>query len=214
MDSFATILGLIPVSTFKYPHADETRQAPAHQQKARRNRILVVEDNQLISKLSEQLLTAHGYEIVESPEGWQAIHLARDEQPDLILMDIRLPDISGLHARPLKQDDQTKTIPMIAVTALANPEYEKKSFESGCDAYIPKPIILDISCGQSSLLEDPARDAHRHSDQLVERTAESSGMGGHGRRLQTSASDTVHQYFQESYLPLSDQWVTVPVRYD
>ena len=125
-------------------HADETRQAPAHQQKARRNRILVVEDNQLNSKLLKQLLTAHGYEIVESPEGWQAIHLARAEQPDLILMDIRLPDISGLDVtRLLKQDDQTKIIPIIAVTALANPEYEKKSFESGCDAYIPKPIILD-----------------------------------------------------------------------
>ena len=81
---------------------------------------------------------------METPEGWQAIHLARDEQPDLILMDIRLPDISGLDVtRLLKQDDQTKTIPIIAVTALANPEYEKKSFESGCDAYIPKPIILD-----------------------------------------------------------------------
>ena len=143
MDSFGRIFGQIPVSTFKYPHADETRQAPAHQQKARRNRILVVEDNQLNSKLLKQLLTAHGYEIVESPEGWQAIHLAREEQPDLILMDIRLPDISGLEVtRLLKQDDRTKTISIIAVTALASPEYEKKGLESGCDAYIPKPITL------------------------------------------------------------------------
>ena len=59
-------------------------------------------------------------------------------------MDIRLPDICGLDVtRLLKQDDQTKTIPIIAVTALATPEYEKKGLESGCDAYIAKPIALD-----------------------------------------------------------------------
>jgi two-component system cell cycle response regulator DivK len=72
----------------------------------------------------------------------QALDLARDEQPDLILMDIRLPDISGFEVtRLLKQDDQTKTIPI--VTALVSPEYEKKGLESGCDAYIAKPITLD-----------------------------------------------------------------------
>jgi two-component system cell cycle response regulator DivK len=74
----------------------------------------------------------------------QALDIARDEQPDLILVDIRLPDISGLEVtRLLKQDDQTKTIPIIALTALASPEYEKKGLESGCDGYIAKPIILD-----------------------------------------------------------------------
>ena len=119
------------------------RKLPAHQQNAKRRRILVVEDNQLNSKLLKQLLTAHGYEVVESPEGWQALDLARDEQPDLILMDIRLPDINGLEVtRLLKQDNRTKAIPIVAVTALASPEYEKKGLESGCDAYIPKPITL------------------------------------------------------------------------
>jgi two-component system cell cycle response regulator DivK len=104
----------------------------------------VVEDNQLSSKLLKQLLTAYGYEVWESPEGLQALDLARDEQPDLILMDIRLPGISGLEVtRLLKQDDQTRTIPIIAVTALASPEYEKKGWESGCDGYVLKPIILD-----------------------------------------------------------------------
>jgi two-component system cell cycle response regulator DivK len=58
-------------------------------------------------------------------------------------MDIRLPDICGLEVtRLLKQDEQTKTIPIIAVTALATPEYEKKGLASGCDAYIAKPIAL------------------------------------------------------------------------
>ena len=59
-------------------------------------------------------------------------------------MDIRLPDICGLEVtRLLKQDEQTKTIPIIAVTALATPEEEKKGLESGCDAYVAKPITLD-----------------------------------------------------------------------
>lgn len=94
--------------------------------------------------LLKQLLKAHGYETLETPDGLQAIGLARDEQPDLILMDIRLPNISGLDVtRQLKQDDQTETIPIIAVTALATPEYERKGLEAGCDAYIAKPITLD-----------------------------------------------------------------------
>ena len=104
----------------------------------------MVEDHQLNLALLKQLLSAHGYEVLETPNGLQAIDIARDEQPDLILMDIRLPDLNGFEVtRLLKHDHQTKTIPIIAVTALASPEYEKKGFESGCDAYVPKPISLD-----------------------------------------------------------------------
>jgi len=131
------------MSTSKYLHTGERRKALAHQQNARRNRILIVEDNPVSLTLLEQLLKAHGYEVLGTPEGLQALDLARDEQPDLILMDIRLPDISGLEVtRLLKQDGRTKTIPIIAVTALASPEYERKGLESGCNAYIPKPITL------------------------------------------------------------------------
>jgi two-component system cell cycle response regulator DivK len=132
------------MSTFNYPPRADLTRSPAHQHNITYKRILVVEDNQLNSKLLKQLLTAYGYKVWESPEGLQALDIARDKQPDLILMDIRLPGISGLEVtRMLKQDDQTKTIPIIAVTALASPEYEKKGWESGCDAYILKPIILD-----------------------------------------------------------------------
>src|SRR5271156_3230224 len=131
------------MSTSKYLHTAERRKAPAHQQNARRNRILIVEDNPISLTLLKQLLKAHGYEVLGTPEGLQALDLAREEQPDLILMDIRLPDISGFEVtRLLKQDQRTKTIPIVAVTALASPEYEKKGLESGCDAYIPKPITL------------------------------------------------------------------------
>jgi len=131
------------MSTSKYLHTAERRKAPAHEQNARGNRILIVEDNPVSLTLLKQLLKAHGYEVLGTPEGLEALDLAREEQPDLILMDIRLPDISGLEVtRLLKQDDRTKAIPIIAVTELASPEYERKGLESGCDAYIPQPITL------------------------------------------------------------------------
>jgi two-component system, cell cycle response regulator DivK len=73
----------------------------------------------------------------------EAIKLTQDNKPDLILMDIQLPDLSGLDVtRLLKQDDQTKCIPVIAVTGFAMPGDEAAALKSGCDAYIAKPVIL------------------------------------------------------------------------
>jgi two-component system cell cycle response regulator DivK len=127
------------MSTSKYPHAAERRDASAYQQNARRNRILIVEDNPISLTLLKQLLTAHGYEVLGTSEGLQALDLAREEQPDLILMDIRLPDISGFEVtRLLKADDRTKTIPIIAVTALASPESAvERDRQSNCGRVHP-----------------------------------------------------------------------------
>jgi two-component system cell cycle response regulator DivK len=88
-------------------------------------------------------LNVQGYEILKASEGLEAINLARDKQPDLILMGTKLPDICRLDAtRLLKQDDLTKSIPIIAVTAFATPGDETKALESGCDGYIPKPVVI------------------------------------------------------------------------
>jgi two-component system cell cycle response regulator DivK len=112
--------------------------------KAKYKRILIVEDNPPCLLLLKDLLEVRGYEILKTRKGLEAINLARDNRPDLILMDIRLPDISGLDAtRLLKQDHQTKCIPIIAVTAFAMRGDKAKALESGCDAYIAKPITLD-----------------------------------------------------------------------
>ena len=106
-------------------------------------RILIVEDNQLSLTLLNDLLKVQGYEILKTSEGLEAINLARDKQPDLMLMDIKLPDICGFDViRLLKQDDLTKSIPIIAVTAFATPGDETKALESGCDGYIAKPVII------------------------------------------------------------------------
>ena len=97
----------------------------------------------LARKLPERL-EATAEVRLKTSEGLDAINLTRDEQPDLILMDIKLPDISGFDVtRLLKRHKQTKAIPIIAVTAFATSGDEIKALESGCDAYIPKPISFD-----------------------------------------------------------------------
>lgn len=106
-------------------------------------RILIVEDNELNMKLLNDVLEAHGYEIIASCRGGMALELARQHRPMLILMDIQLPDISGLEAaRRLKDDMETCDIPIIAITAFAMAGDERKALTSGCDAYIAKPIRL------------------------------------------------------------------------
>src|SRR6202045_898816 len=132
------------MSTSRYRETAEAARTPKQRYRVNRKRILVVEDDRLSFIVLRQLLTAQGYEILQSSEGWDGIHRARNEQPDLILMDIRLPDISGLDAtRLLKKDDQTKNIPIIAVTALVTPAIEANACESGCDAYVAKPINIE-----------------------------------------------------------------------
>ncbi len=108
-----------------------------------KKRILIVEDNALNMKLLRDVLEAYGYETITTGEGAAAFPLACEQQPDLILMDLQLPDISGFDAvRRLKGDAQTRTIPVVAVTAFAMSGDERKALTSGCDAYVSKPIAL------------------------------------------------------------------------
>src|SRR5437868_15277114 len=120
------------MNTSRDPGAAEVTRTPERRYKANRKRILVVEENKLSLIVLRQLLTAQGYEILQSSEGWDGINRARSEQPDLIVMDIKLPDISGLDATLLlKQDDQTKNIPIIAVTACVTPGDKANALKSG-----------------------------------------------------------------------------------
>ena len=106
-------------------------------------RILIVEDNELNMKLLHDVLEAHGYATIATAEGAAALALARRHLPDLILMDLQLPDISGLDAvRALKEDAATRHIPVVAVTAFAMVGDERKALGGGCDAYVAKPIQL------------------------------------------------------------------------
>ena len=106
-------------------------------------RILIVEDNELNMKLLNDVLEAYGYEVIQAREGGAALTLAKVYRPDLILMDLQLPDISGLDAvRRLKAAEETRGIPVIAVTAFAMAGDERNTLESGCDGYVAKRIML------------------------------------------------------------------------
>jgi len=106
-------------------------------------KVLIVEDNELNMKLFHDLLDAHGYVTVQTRNGLDALSLAREHRPNLILMDIQLPEVSGLEVtRWLKEDDQLRDIPVIAVTAFAMKGDEERIRSGGCEAYISKPISV------------------------------------------------------------------------
>lgn len=108
-----------------------------------RKTVMIVEDNELNMKLFHDLLDAHGYNTLQTRDGMEALELARSHHPDLILMDIQLPEVSGLEVTKwLKQDESLKDIPIIAVTAFAMKGDEEKIREGGCEAYIAKPISV------------------------------------------------------------------------
>lgn len=102
--------------------------------------ILIVEDNPGNRMLIADLLTSNGYRLIEARDGEEGIALARQERPDLILMDLSLPRLDGWEAtRRLKADAALKSIPVVALTAHAMIGDEAKALDAGCDGYIPKP---------------------------------------------------------------------------
>ena len=106
-------------------------------------KVLIVEDNELNMKLFHDLLDSQGYETLQTREGLQALALARAHHPDLILMDIQLPEISGLEVTKwLKDDEELNHIPVIAVTAFAMKGDEERIRQGGGEAYISKPISV------------------------------------------------------------------------
>jgi two-component system, cell cycle response regulator DivK len=119
------------------PKSTETAIPPT------RKKVLIVEDNDLNMKLFNDLLVAHGYGTLQTRDGTEALALARQHRPDLILMDIQLPEVSGLQVTQwIKKDDVLRSIPVIAVTAFAMKGDEEKIRDGGCEAYIAKPISV------------------------------------------------------------------------
>ncbi|MEL6288807.1 MAG: response regulator [Pseudomonadota bacterium] len=105
--------------------------------------VLIVEDNELNMKLFHDLLDAQGYRTVQTHEGLKAMDLARTHRPDMILMDIQLPEVSGLEVTKwLKDDPELAHIPVVAVTAFAMKGDEERIRQGGCEAYISKPISV------------------------------------------------------------------------
>ncbi|WP_188056528.1 MULTISPECIES: response regulator [unclassified Sphingosinithalassobacter] len=106
-------------------------------------RVLVVEDNELNLKLFCDLLRAHDFAAEPVRDGREAVARAREFQPDLVVMDIQMPHVSGLELiQQMKRDAKLKTIPVMAVTAYAGREDEERIRAAGADAYVSKPISL------------------------------------------------------------------------
>ncbi len=104
-------------------------------------RILLVEDNAVNRRLAQFLLKSKGYEVWEVTSAPEAFAALKERRPDLILMDIQLPEVDGLTAtRRLKEDPATSDIPVVAVTSYAMKGDEAKALEAGCSAYVTKPI--------------------------------------------------------------------------
>ena len=120
--------------------------------------VLIVEDNELNMKLFNDLLEAHGYRVLQTREGLSALDIAREHKPDLILMDIQLPEVSGIEVTKwLKEDDELRSIPVVAVTAFAMKGDEQKIREGGCEAYISKPIsVASFLTTINGFFEDPS----------------------------------------------------------
>ena len=126
-------------SRSKAAYLDEERSTMSPLDKT----LLVVEDNDARMMLVNDALEAHGYSILQAKDGMEAWRMAREHRPDLILMDIQLPNVSGLDVTKwLKADEALKSIPVIAITAFATAGDEEKIWEGGCDAYIVKPISV------------------------------------------------------------------------
>jgi two-component system cell cycle response regulator DivK len=111
--------------------------------RAGRKTVLIVEDNELNMKLFHDLLVAHGYTTIQTRNGLEALELARRHRPALILMDIQLPEVSGLEVTKwIKEDDDLRSIPVVAITAFAMKGDEERIRSGGCEAYISKPISV------------------------------------------------------------------------
>jgi two-component system cell cycle response regulator DivK len=105
--------------------------------------VLIVEDNELNMKLFNDLLEAHNIATLQTKDGREVLEIVREHLPDLIIMDIQLPEVSGLEVTKwLKAEDALKHIPVVAVTAFAMKGDEQKIREVGCDDYISKPISV------------------------------------------------------------------------
>jgi two-component system, cell cycle response regulator DivK len=123
------------------PQTSSAAEAP--EPAAGSRRVLVIEDNALNMKLFSAMIAAQGYDVLQAADGAGGLDLAQSQRPDLIIMDIQLPGMSGLDvAATLKASDATRAIPIIATSAFAQPGDEERILASGCDGFMAKPIAI------------------------------------------------------------------------
>ncbi len=109
-------------------------------------KVMIIEDNLLNQKITASIIKALGHEAIQVFEGTKALEAIKQEKPDLIILDIIFPDISGIEiCQKVKLDKELKDIPVIVVTSLSTDEDKKQILkESGCDSYIAKPFTAEL----------------------------------------------------------------------
>ena len=123
-------------------------------------RILVIEDNEANQELVTRFLRREGYEVIQATDGVTGVALAQREAPDLILMDLSLPELDGWAAtRQIRANPATATIPIIALTAHAFAEEVKDAFEAGCNGYETKPLVYRRLIKKIRALLNPGKEA-------------------------------------------------------
>jgi two-component system, cell cycle response regulator DivK len=123
-------------------------------------RILVVEDNPLNLKLVRDVLQVAGYHVVEAQSGEEGLRIAKEDPPDLVLMDLQLPGIDGTETlRRLREDTLGPGVPVVAVTALAMAEDKERAARAGFDGYVEKPISVRALPGQIEAFLSGASEA-------------------------------------------------------
>jgi len=132
------------------------------------SKILYVEDNPQNMRLVRKILTAAGYQVIEAVDGLSGIATAASQMPDLILMDVNLPDINGLEATSrMKASPELATIPVIALTANAMHGDRENCLAAGCNGYLAKPVMKNELLNTIALFLKTASEAHKQTEAKV-----------------------------------------------
>lgn len=164
----------------------------------RKNRILVVDDDERNLRIIEAMLIPQGYDVLLAQNGYEALKIAREQMPDVILLDIMMPQIDGFEvAKQLKADEGTKIIPIVMVTALREVEDRVKALEAGADDFLSKPVEkIELRARVSSLLKvkaynDYMRDYQKKLEAAVEKRTEQLTKAV--QKLRLASLDTVQR---------------------
>ncbi len=151
--------------------ADDTPEQQTAHEEVRTSRILIIEDNEQNLYLTTFILQQHGYEVFQARDGREGIRLAAEVRPDLILLDIQLPEIDGYAvARELRSNPQLDAVPIVAVTSYAMLGDRERILAEGCTGYIEKPINPDTFLTQ---IFESVRNPRAAASQSTARTAQS-----------------------------------------
>ncbi|MFQ5888315.1 MAG: PleD family two-component system response regulator [Candidatus Hydrothermarchaeales archaeon] len=133
--------------------------------------VLLVDDEPDILFLMKELLKKHGFKVLDASAGKEGLKLARDNRPDIVLLDAMMPDLNGWEvAKKLKSNPETKDIPIVMITVMAEDKYKKRSFEyAGADWHVPKPFDPDVLFSILDMATQKPTEIEKSIEKAIER---------------------------------------------